>query len=299
MPRRSRRRRIHEEQERRWVDPLIEKLEERKLGPPPYAKRIWVWDDDIPHYGLMLTQKGKRSFVFDCRLGRQTFERGRVDDPREARKFAAKLNLQLDAGILEPPARKPARYEEKTLRRAAHEYVASRGPSYKSGPALLSSLEKNAASLMGRPIESLGRGEVTRLADEVARNVGRHAAGAMVKHVNVVGRWYAKRTDSYSWPTVDSPVTKQDRRGRDRGLEDHEISALWHAANRFGVFGRYVQFLLLTALRRNEAAFLTRAEVDPDFTKITLAPERIKTRVAFVLPLSAAAADLLRSMPPD
>src|SRR5262245_8464135 len=53
MPRRSRRRRIHEEQERRWVDPLIEKLEERKLGPPPYAKRLWVWDDDIPHYGLM------------------------------------------------------------------------------------------------------------------------------------------------------------------------------------------------------------------------------------------------------
>jgi integrase len=190
-----------------------------------------------------------------------------------------------------------------TLRRAAHDFVGQRGPDYKSGPASLACLENHAKVLMGRPIESLGRGEITRLADDVARKRGRlggrHAAGAMVKWINTVGHWYAKRTDTYSWPTVDSPVTKEDRRARDRVLDDYEISALWHAADHADVFGKYVQFLLLTGLRRDEAALLRREEVDLGYTRITLGADRIKTRVALTLPLSQAAADLLRRMPND
>jgi len=292
------------EQERGWTDPLLQKLEDLKLGPPPYAKRVWVRDDRIFGFGVMLTERGKQSFIFECRIDGQskrfTFK---GSDPAVARKWAANLELQLQAGTLVPPAPKQASYDEKTLRRAAHEFLASRGPSYKSGPTLLACLENHAKALMDRPIERLGRGEITRLADDVARTEGRlggrHAAGALVKHINAVGRWYARRTDSYSWPTVDSPLTKEDRRGRDRVLEDHEIAALWHAADHAGVFGKYVQFLLLSSLRRNEAAFLRRGEVDQEFTKITLAPERVKTRVAFTLPLSQAAADLLRRMPAD
>jgi integrase len=290
--------RLHMEQQRGWTDPLLQKLEDLKLPPPPYPRRIWVRDERIFGFGLMVTERGKRSFIFECRLGgrsrRWTF---RGDDPAQARKWAADLELQFQAGILEPPAPKPASYDQKTLRRAAHEFVASRPPTYKSGPALLASLEKNAKPLMGRPIESLGRSEMTRLGDDVARDVGRHAADRMIKNLNTVGRWYQDRTDNYTWPMVRSPLTKEDRRARDRVLEDHEIIAVWHAADRAGVFGRYAQFILYTGLRRDEAAFLTRAEVDAGFTRITLAPERIKTRVAFTLPLSQAAADLLRGMP--
>jgi integrase len=289
------------EQERMWTDPLLQKLEDLKLPPPPYAKRQWVWDDRIFGFGVMLTERGKQSFVFQCRVGgkskRLTF---RGSDPGEARKWAAKLELQLQAGTLVPTAPKQASYEAMTLRRAAHEFVRHRGSRYKSGPALLTCLEHHAKTLMGRPIESLGRSEITRLADDVARMEGRlggrHAAGAMVKWINTVGHWYAKRTDTYSWPTVDSPVTKEDRRARDRVLDDHEIAAVWHAAQRQGhPHGILVQFLLLSALRRNEAAQLRRSEVVSGVVR--LPPERVKTKVAFTLPLSAAAADLLASCP--
>jgi hypothetical protein len=205
--------RLHMEQQRGWTDPLLQKLEDLKLPPPPYAKRQWVWDDRIFGFGVMLTERGKQSFVFQCRVGgkskRLTF---RGNDPAEARKWAANLELQLQAGTLVPPAPKVASYDEKTLRREAHDFVGQRGPDYKSGPASLACLENHAKVLMGRPIESLGRGEITRLADDVARKHGRlggrHAAGAMVKWINTVGHWYAKRTDTYSWPTVDSPVTR-------------------------------------------------------------------------------------------
>jgi integrase len=71
-------------------------------------------------------------------------------------------------------------------------------------------------------------------------------------------------------------------------LDDHEIAAVWHAAQR-------QQFLMLTALRRNEAAELRRSEVVAGV--IRLPPEWVKTSVAFTLPLSVAAAGLLASCP--
>src|ERR1700730_197485 len=130
MPRRSRKWRLHMEQERGWTDPLLQKLEDLKLGPPPYAKRVWERDDRIFGFGVMLTERGKQSFIFERRINGQckrfTFK---GSDRALAVKWAANLELQLQAGTLVPPAPKQASYDEKTLRRAAHEVLASRGPS--------------------------------------------------------------------------------------------------------------------------------------------------------------------------
>jgi integrase len=54
---------------------------------------------------------------------------------------------------------------------------------------------------------------------------------------------------------------------------------------------------LLTGLRRKEAAHLARAEVAADYSQLKLPPTRVKTKVAFTLPLSRAAAAILRSCP--
>jgi integrase len=98
---------------------------------------------------------------------------------------------------------------------------------------------------------------------------------------------------------VPTSLTKEHRRDRERVLEDDEIAALWRAAERQCYpHGTLVQFLLLSALRRNEAAQLRRSEVDAEFTKITLPPARNKTKIVIQQPLSPAAAELLRSCPP-
>jgi integrase len=148
-----------------------------------------------------------------------------------------------------------------------------------------------------RPIESIGRVELTRLRDAIAIRVGRHAAHAVVKNLNVVGRWYQdERSDRYVWPAIKSPLTDKDRKGRDRVLEDHEIVAIWHACDRQGYpHGRLVQFLLLTTLRRNEAAQLRRSEVVDGI--IRLPPERVKTGEPLRPPLPQAARDLLAGCP--
>ena len=81
-------------------------------------------------------------------------------------------------------------------------------------------------------------------------------------------------------------------KARDRILSDDEIRAMWHADA--GLFGRYLKFLLLTAVRRNEAAQMVQSEVVGSVWAIPAA--RMKTGVEHVVPLSPAA---LAVLPPD
>ena len=110
--------RLHmEREELGWTDPLLLKLEDLKLPPPPYPKRIYVRDDRIFGFALQLTERGKVSFVFECRIRvdgkskshRETFREGRgttLEHVKEARNWAAKLELQHQAGTLYRPDRR-------------------------------------------------------------------------------------------------------------------------------------------------------------------------------------------------
>ena len=71
---------------------------------------------------------------------------------------------------------------------------------------------------------------------------------------------------------------------------------MWQAAEVApSAFGCFVQFLLLTAFRRNEAARMRRQEVVGDDWIIP--QERYKTGKELVIPLSAAVAAVLAKVP--
>jgi integrase len=70
--------------------------------------------------------------------------------------------------------------------------------------------------------------------------------------------------------------TKPGSRRRQRTLSDHELKAVWRAAEASpSAFAYFVQFLLLTAVRRSEAVHMSRAELDSDVWTIPQA--RYKT----------------------
>jgi integrase len=74
------------------------------------------------------------------------------------------------------------------------------------------------------------------------------------------------------------------------------LRAVWQAAEAGeGPFGRLVQFLLLTAARRNEAAYLQRSELSG--TDWTLPAVRNKIKVDLIRPLSATAQAVLAKVP--
>ena len=106
--------------------------------------------------------------------------------------------------------------------------------------------------------------------------------------------WHASRSDEFRSPIVRGMARKE--RARSRVLTDDELRAIWKAADATpGPFGALVQFLLLTAARRAEAAEMTHAEIEG--TDWTLPEVRNKVKVDLVRPLSPAAQDVLAKLP--
>jgi integrase len=145
---------------------------------------------------------------------------------------------------------------------------------------------------------TLGRYPVLSLATARARvsdNNGSPTAGLTFAYLSRVMNWHAGRDDDFRSPLVRGMGVHQSKARRDRVLSDEEIRPVWFAADQAGVFGQYVRFLLLTATRRNEAAHMVRAEVVGDMW--TIPAERMKAKAEHVVPLSAAALDVLAKRP--
>jgi integrase len=83
---------------------------------------------------------------------------------------------------------------------------------------------------------------------------------------------------------------------RQRVLTDDELRAIWWVVEgQPSVFGRLIQFLLLTATRRNEAAQMRRQEVSG--AEWVIPSARYKTNMDLLIPLSPAAQVVLRKTP--
>ena len=88
------------------------------------------------------------------------------------------------------------------------------------------------------------------------------------------------------------------RNVRSRVLKDHEIAAYWRAAEKMGYpFGKLFQLLLLTALRRDEAADARWGEIDMATKLWVIPPERMKNGSAHAVPLTPEISALLESLP--
>jgi integrase len=107
-------------------------------------------------------------------------------------------------------------------------------------------------------------------------------------YLGKVMNWHASRDDDFRSPIVRG-MAKPKSKARDRILTDDEIRAVWSGPQ--SVFGRYVRFLLLTAVRRTEAARMTRAEIVGGVW--TIPAHRMKGGVEHVVPLSAMVLDML------
>lgn len=115
--------------------------------------------------------------------------------------------------------------------------------------------------------------------------------------IRKIMNWHASRSDEFRSPIVRGMArTKPKERARERTLTDDEIRVVWRTSKAEGPFGAFVQFLLLTATRRNEAAQARRSEVAG--VDWTIPGARYKTGKDHVVPLSARAQAVLAALPP-
>jgi integrase len=185
-----------------------------------------------------------------------------------------------------------------TLRVVCEDYLKREGPKLRSRDWYEATIKRLIYPRLGeRPIAEIKRSDVVRVLDGIEDENGPVMADRTLSIVRKIMNWHASRSDEFRSPIVRGMArTKPKERARERTLLDDELRAIWAAASEArGPFGHYVQFLLLTATRRNEAARLRRSEIAG--SEWTIPGARYKTGKDQIVPLSQAAQAVLAKLP--
>lgn len=274
----------------------------------PTSKRQELADGLIPGLYLQIDPSGARSFVLRYRASGRTRKLtlgrwpalGLADARQLARDAILAVKQGRDPGTERQQARRPVPPPvlPTTLEGVAEAWLSREGARLRSQALNRRTLERLVYPEIGSsPIEAIKRSDINRLLDRIEDEFGPVMADRTLAIVRRILNWHAARTDDYRSPIVRGMArTKPRERMRDRILSDTELRAVWATAETLdGPFGTLVQFILLTAARRSEAAELRWTEISG--SDWILPAGRNKTKVEFVRPLSGAAAAVLAKLP--
>ena len=301
-------------------------------GPGGRVAQVDYYDQSEGGLHLRVSSTGIRTWMVAGRVLRAgerklaQFKLGPAptpDNPRgmslaDARTAAAKLKADLKAGV-DPQQRdrdaerELAEANAKTFEAAAKTFLAQYPKRKGLRPATIRQytdfLEgQDFALLKKRPLASITKSDITRALDRiqerksVKKGVRANRALASAK---VMFRWYVGRGDLAADPTqgMKPPVTESKRARHLFGSRDKpsELALVWRAFDRCGTpYAQFLKLLMLTGLRRSEAAGLRWDELvdlDGENPCAVIPGDRVKNHRDLHLPLGSTAAELLRSVP--
>ena len=146
----------------------------------------------------------------------------------------------------------------------------------------------------GRPVDGISKKDVIGLLDAITDRGAPVKARQTYSHVNRFFRWCVER-DMLTANPMAGLKRPGNGKGRERVLTDAELAKVWRGADRIGLLGTVVRLLILTGARREEITQLRWSEIHGD--QIQLEGSRTKNGDAHIIPLSAAAQQLLGSLP--
>jgi integrase len=220
-----------------------------------------------------------------------------------ARELCARVLREAKAGRDPAAERRKQRElehaaESDTLQAVSEEFLRRVGPSLRTCSQRRADLRLFYPALGALPISEIRRGQIFRELDRVADTRGLVRADRALAAMKRLLAWHAERCDYVSVLGRGGRRTSTKERARSRVLSDDELKRVWLAAERFGVFGDLLRFLLLTCARRNEAAGLKhRSELSPDGKTWILPAARCKAKTDVVIPLSRAAQEVVTARP--
>jgi integrase len=286
---------------------------------PPNRKDMLVFDDHLKGFGVRLTDKGKRVFIFQYRAGakvRRTVLGTWGDDlsAAKARRKAESLRGQV-VDARDPVAeRRAAKAEaerkeaQERAERAAAQYtvdalitqwtdlhLAERSASYRKRVPI--EMRRMLKTWLTIPAATFSHVDAVRALDATKVSAGPIAANRGRAVARACWAWAVKRGALPSNPWEKTPKPSKEE-ARERVLTDLEIGDLWHAAGTMddpwrGLF----RAMILTGQRRSEVAGMRWDELDLAKGLWTLPGARTKNRHSHIIPLVPELVALIRRMP--
>ena len=293
----------------------------KALKPAAPGKRAILWDAACPGLAVRVTDKGRRSFyvigraVGDRRLLNHFLGSYPAMSLAEAREAAPKVLMMMTRGHRpkdlealrrghdDERRRREARDRAENFAATAEIFVNRHieGKKLRSGREMTSIVRRDLTPQLGeKSMSQITRHDVLAVIEGILDQRGPHAARHAFAVLRKMFNWAIERglIDRSPCDGLKGANLHGSPSARDRVLSDDELWLVWHAAGLVGYpFGPLIRLLALTGQRRDEVAELRWSEVDLTGGLLTIPAERMKSKIAHVVPLAPAAHEIVRDLP--
>ena len=256
-----------------------------------------VFDDDVPGFGIRIRASGKRSWIYQYKIGGRTrrLALGEVSAIKlaKARDIASDLHAKVRLGG-DPASEKRAKVQQSrnTFGSLAERFLDQYRARPRTRYEVVRHLQKYAAPLRSTPVDAITLRDVADLLAKIDKASGGVTANRVRATLSTVFSWAMREGLALSNPIANT--NKREEQARDRVLSNDELRRIWNAAGD-GAYGTIVRLLILTGQRRGEISGLCWSEID--LVGINIPAARTKNKRPHVVPLAPTARALLASLP--
>jgi integrase len=292
---------------------------------PATNKRAYLWDDTLKGFGVMVTDRGARSYLIQYRLDGRASPTRRVTIGKHGSPWTAEMARDRAAELLEQVRRKvdpfdaakallaEQRREREDREReqaklaklafsvVAADYVTSSKKTLRRWQEQERIIERDLTPCFNEtPLPSISADDIN---DCIAK-AGQRASSASLKAYSALRSifTFAHSNHRRLFPASASPfgdVTRPQGGGkRSDFIANNELRLMWLACDDLGwPFGSMYRLLLLTGLRLREVAEGRWSEIDLEGCNWLIPAERMKNGEPHWVALSPAAVEIIKAMP--